>query len=179
MQKIRGLDFCVHGFSKFLKNLFCVFIYCLSSSMFCRVQLDPRKENDLTDKKNLDSYSQYGFYFLWNLSFFRNIKLHSCLCTVFSGVFSKKFEQCIFAYLVFITVPVRIFGLICKFRGNSNPPATSFPSTKFLLLNEPKVNIGGPRTIGGSSHGIDVGLGGIHRTYCIYIYLYFLEVGGG
>ena len=56
-------------------------------------------------------------------------------------------------------------------------PRYSFPYTKFLLLNEPKVNIGGPRTIGGSSHGIDVGLGGIHRMYCIYIYLYFFRGG--
>ena len=61
MQKIRGLDFCVHGFSKFLKKLVFVFIDCLSSSMFCRVQLDPRKQNDLTDKKNLINILNMAF----------------------------------------------------------------------------------------------------------------------
>ena len=61
MQKIRGLDFCEHGFTKFLKNLFFVFIDCLSSIMFCRVQLDPRKQNDLTDKKNLINILNMAF----------------------------------------------------------------------------------------------------------------------
>ena len=85
MQKIRGLDFCIHGFSKFLKNLVFVFIDCLSSSMFCRVQLDPRKQNDLTGKKILINILNMAFMLrsLTFLTFFRNIKLYSCLCTVF------------------------------------------------------------------------------------------------